>query len=95
MALVDATNTVKTTDAPVVTKPGVKSAATPNAEKLGAALDDIAGFAADARDAAEAKLNAAVTKDAPGEDLFGFFGFPPFMPNRFPLPLPPNHNTHA
>jgi hypothetical protein len=71
MALVDATNCVKTTDvvgAPM-TKPAPAAKATPpNAEKLGAALDDAAGAAADARDAAAAKLDAAATKDAPGRN---------------------------
>ena len=41
---------------------GCNESATPNTGKLAAALDDIAGFAADARDTAGAKLNAAVTK---------------------------------
>ena len=73
MALVDSTNNsvtrTTTTDASsIVTKQAAVAtkSATPNTEKLAAALDDIAGFAADARDTAEAKLNAAVTKDAPG-----------------------------
>ena len=40
--------------------------AAPNAEKLAAALDDVAGVIAAARDAAESKLDAASAKDAPG-----------------------------
>ena len=40
--------------------------AAPNAEKLAAALDDVAGVDAAARDAAESKLDAASAKDAPG-----------------------------
>ena len=38
----------------------------PNAEKLVAALDDVASFDAAKRDAAAAKLDAASAKDAPG-----------------------------
>ena len=69
MALVDATNVVATTDAPnVPSKPMISDSATnaPNAEKLGAALDDVASFDASKRDAAAAKLDAASAKDAPG-----------------------------
>ena len=69
MALVDATNVVAT-DAPsnVPSKPMISDSATnaPNAEKLGAALDDVASFDAATRDAAAAKLDAASAKDAPG-----------------------------
>ena len=69
MALVDATNVVATTDAPnVPSKPMISDSATnaPNAEKLGAALDDVASFDAATRDAAAAKLDAASAKGAPG-----------------------------
>ena len=69
MALVDATNVVAT-DAPsnVPSKPMISDSATnaPNAEKLGAALDDVASFNAAERDTAAAKLDAASAKDAPG-----------------------------
>ena len=74
MALSDATN-VGALSSTALTAP-VKSAslssdpppamAAPNADKLAAALDDVAGVDAAARDAAESKLDAASAKDAPG-----------------------------
>ena len=70
MALADATNVVAT-DAPIATATKTMSQASdvpnaPNAEKLVAALDDVASFDAAKRDAAAAKLDAASAKDAPG-----------------------------
>ena len=70
MVLADATNVVAT-DAPSATATKTMSQASdvpnaPNTEKLVAALDDVASFAAAKRDAAAAKLDAASAKDAPG-----------------------------
>ena len=73
MALSDATNVgalASTALAAPVKSASPSSAppamAAPNAEKLAAALDDVAGVDAAARDAAESKLDAASAKDAPG-----------------------------
>ena len=70
MPLTDATNAVAVAppagaDAAVLKAKPTGSAA-PNPEKLGIALDAVAGFDAAARDDATAKLEAAASKDAAG-----------------------------
>ena len=70
MALTDATNATAVIPLagaePVALKAKLKGSAAPNPEKLGVALDAVAGFDAAARDDATAKLEAAASKDAAG-----------------------------
>jgi hypothetical protein len=69
VALINATDSIKTPSEITAPPDKMDADAAPavNAEKLGAALDDIASASAAARDAAAAKLDAAAAKDAPGK----------------------------